>query len=306
MMEGKMADDHLVWFNGKLIPWSKATVPLLSHGFSRASAIFEAFGIHDGPDGPAAFRMDEHLKRLKHSADLLGMEMACTEEEIAAAVAQTVKTNNLGRGIIKIMAYWGEEAVIQLVLESKLDVAIFAIPENEELHLDDTTPISACLSRWRKLHPETAQVTAKACANYLNAYLVRKEAYERGYDVGFLLGTDGFLAEGSTESVFLVKGGVLQTPPLGRILSSISRMSVLEVAPFLDIPVEETALREDALFSADEIFTSHTGVKVSPVNRFEDRDLEAPGPVTGKLMNLMDDILHFRNHQFSHFFQPLV
>lgn len=301
-----MADKRLVWLNGELIPSSKATVPLLSHGFSRASAIFEAFGIHKGPDGPMAFRMDEHLKRLKHSADLLGMEMSCTEEEIAAAVAQTVRVNHLGRGIIKIMAYWSEEAVIQLVLESKLDVAVFAIPDNGELHLDDTNPISACLSSWRKLHPETTPVTAKACANYLNAYLARKEAYERGYDVGFLLGTDGFLAEGSTESVFLVKDGILKTPPLGRILSSISRMSVLEVALSIDIPVEETALRADALFTADEIFTSHTGVKVHPVNRFEGRDLEAPGPVSEKLINLMDDILHFRNQQFRHFFQPLA
>lgn len=300
-----MADDRVVWLNGELIPWSEATVPLLSHGFSRASAIFEAFGVHPGSDGPVAFRMDEHLKRLQRSVDLLGMEIGQSAEEIADAVAQTVKANGVERGIIKIMAYWSEEAVVRLVLDSRLDVAVFAVPDNEELHLDDTSPISACLSSWRKLHPETARVEAKACANYLNGYLVRKEANERGYDVGFLLGTDGFLAEGSTESIFLIEDGTLKTPPLGRILSSISRMSILEIAPSLGIPTEETALTTDALFTADEIFTAHTGVKVSPVDRFEDRALEAPGPVTGRLMELMDDILHFRNRQFNHFFQPL-
>jgi branched-chain amino acid aminotransferase len=301
-----MADDRLVWLNGGLVPWSRATVPLLSHAVSRASAIFEVFGIHKGPDGPTAFRMDEHLRRLKQSAELLGMELAWSEEEIAAGVSQAVKANNLGRGLVKIMAYWSEEAVMHLVLKSKLDVAIFAIAGSEELHLDDTTPRSACLSRWRKLHPETAQVASKACANYLNAYLARKDAHERGYDLGFMLGTDGFLAEGSTESVFLVKDGVLKTPPLGRIISSISRMSILEAAPSIDIPVEETALRADALFTADEIFASHTGIRVLPINRFEGRDLEAPGPVTAKLIALMDDILHFRNHRFSRFFQPLA
>jgi branched-chain amino acid aminotransferase len=305
-MVRKTADKRRVWLNGELIPWRNATVPLLSHGFSRGSAIFEAFGIHQAPAGPMAFRMDEHLKRLKQSADLLGMEMRYGADEIAAAVAQVVRANRLGRGIAKIMAYWGEEAVIRLVLRSKLDVAVFAIRDTGELHLDDTTPISACLASWRKLHPETVPVAAKACANYLNAYLARRDAQDRGFDVGVLLGTDGFLAEGSTESVFLVKDGVLKTPPLGRILSSISRMSILEVARSINIPVEETALRADALFGADEIFTSHTGVKVHPVNRFEGRALDAPGPVTGKLLKAMDDILHFRNHQFRRFFQPLA
>jgi len=300
-----MNDDRTVWLDGEMIPWSQATVPLLSHGFSRASAVFEAFGVHPGPDGPVAFRMDEHLKRLQRSVDSLGMELAYSSEEIAAAVARTVHANRVERGIVKIMAYWGEEAVIRLVLESKLDVAVFVIPKGQYLHLDDTTPISTCLSTWRKLHPETVPVAAKACANYLNAYLVRKEANDRGYDIGIALGTDGFLAEGSTESIFLVKDGILKTPPLGRILSSISRMSLLEMAPTLGIPTAETMLKADDLFTADEIFTAHTGVKVSPVNRFEDRTLEAPGPVTARLMELMDDVLNFRNRQFDHFFQSL-
>jgi len=96
-----MTDDRKVWLNGELIPWGEATVPLLSHGFSRASAIFEAFGIHPGPDGPMAFRMDEHLKRLKRSADLLGMELAWTGDEIAAAVAQTAAANKVTQGLVK-------------------------------------------------------------------------------------------------------------------------------------------------------------------------------------------------------------
>ncbi len=301
-----MTDDRMVWLNGELVPWSKATVPLLSHGFSRASAIFDAFGVHQGPDGPVAFRMEEHLKRLQQSAELLGMEMAWSRAQIAAGVAQTVKANRLGRGLIKIMAYWSEEAVIHLVLNSKLDVAIFAIADCEELHLDDTTPISACLSKWRKIHPETAQVEAKACANYLNSYLARKDARDRGYDLGFMLGTDGFLAEGSTESVFLVKDGVLKTPPLGRILSSISRMSILEMAPSIGIPVEETALKADDILAADEIFASNSVIKVWPIDRFEGRDLTAPGPVTEKLIRLVDDVLHYRNRQFGRFFEPLA
>ncbi|MBW1696826.1 MAG: aminotransferase class IV [Deltaproteobacteria bacterium] len=300
-----MSNERKVWLNGELIPWQQATVPLLSHGFSRGSAIFEVFGTHVSPNGVMAFRMDEHLKRLERSARLLGMELAYSTDTIVQGVIETVRANNLGRGLIKILAYWGEEAIIQLVLDSKLDVAIFAIPDSEELGLDRAKPISACLSKWRKIHPETVPVGAKACSNYLNGYLARRDAYERGYDVGILLGTDGFLAEGSIESVFIVQGGVLKTPPLGRILSGITRLSVLQASQAVGIPVsEEPILRED-LFEAEEIFTTHSGIKVSPVARFEDRELEAPGPITRQLMELMDDITNFRDDRFQHWFQPL-
>jgi branched-chain amino acid aminotransferase len=301
-----MNSDLKVWLNGKLIPWREATVPLLSHGFSRSSAIFEVFGVHVGPNGPMAFRMDEHIKRLMQGAELLGMELAYSAEEIMEAAKATVHATSLGRGLIKILAYWSEEAIIKLVLESKLDLAVFAIPESEGLGLDDAKPISACLSKWRKIHPETVPAGAKACANYLNGYLARKNANSRGFDIGIMLSTDGFLAEGSIESVFIIKDGVLKTPPLGRILSSITRMSILQAAPKIGIPVVEYPITVDEIYAADEIFTAHTGIKVSPVTLFENRDLQAPGPVTKQVMRLMENIIHFNDDRFMDWFQPLT
>lgn len=300
-----MNNDFKVWLNGNLIPWHEATVPLLSHGFSRASAIFDVFGVHVGPTGPAAFRMDEHLKRLMKSAQLLEMKMAYSAEEIVEAVKTVVRVNRIGRGIVKILAYWGEEAVIKLVPDSKLDLAIFTIPESGELVLDKPKPLSACLSKWRKIHPETVPVGAKACSNYLNGYLARRDANLRGFDIGIMLGTDGLLAEGSIESIFIVKDGVLKTPPLGRILSSITRMSILQAAPEIGIPVKETPISADELLAADEVFTAHTGIKVEPVNRLEDRELQAPGPITNQLMQLMDDIIQFKDDRFKNWFQHL-
>jgi branched-chain amino acid aminotransferase len=301
-----MNSDRKVWLNGNLIPWREATVPLLSHGFSRASAIFEVFGVHVGPKGPMAFRMDEHIKRLMQSARLLGMELAYSAEEIMEAAKATVQANSLGRGLIKILAYWSEEAITKLVLESKLDLAVFAIPESEELGLDDAKPISACLSKWRKIHPETVPVGAKACSNYLNGYLARKNANSRGFDIGIMLSTDGFLAEGSMESVFIIKDRVLKTPPVGRVLSSITRMSILQAAPMIGIPSRESPITADELFAADEMFTAQTGIKVATVVRFENRDLQAPGPVTKQVMQLMDDIIHFNDDRFMDWFQPLT
>ena len=300
-----MNNDLQVWYNGKLMPQRDATVPILSHGFSRGSAIFDVLGTHPGPEGPMAFRMDDHLKRLMKSAELLEMELAYSTEEIIEAVKATVRANRIGRGIIKILAFWGEEAPMNLVLDAKLDVAVFAIPESEELVLDKKHAISACLAKWRKLHPQTVPVGAKACANYLNGYLARKDAVSRGFDIGILLGTDGFLAEGSTESVFIVKDGVLMTPPLGRVLSSITRLSILQAVPEIDLTVAERPITADEILAADEIFTVHTGTKIEAVARFEDRELAAPGPVTARVMHLMDDIMQFRNERFMKWFQPL-
>jgi len=300
-----MTDERKVWLNGELIPWKNATVPILSHGLSRGSAIFEAFGVHEGPDGVAAFRMDEHMKRMERSCELLGMTSAYSSAEIMQAVAETVQANKMGRGLIKVMGYWGEEAIINLVLDSPLDIAIFAIPDSEDLGLDRAQPISACISKWRKIHPETVPVQAKACSNYLNGYLVRRDANSRGYDLGLTVGTDGFVAEGSIESVFLVKDGVLMTPPSGRILNSITRLSILQAAPKADIPAIEKAVTKDALFDADELFTSHSGIKVSPIARFEDRTLDAPGPVSTQVIELVNNIIQFKDDRFKDWFQPL-
>jgi branched-chain amino acid aminotransferase len=290
--------------NGNLIPWQEATVPILSHGFSRGSAIFDVFGVHTGPAGPLAFRMDEHLNRLMNSAALLEMQMAYSTEDIIEAVKSTVNINQLGRGLVKIIAYWGEEAIINLVLDSKLDLAIFTIPESSDLALDQPRPLSACLSKWRKIHPETVPVGAKACSNYLNGYLARRNASKRGFDIGIMLSTDGFLAEGSVEAIFIVKDGVLKTPPLGRVLSSITRMSILQAVPEIGIPVKEEPISASELLAADEVFTAHTGIKVEAITRLENRELPE-GPITKQVMKLMDDIIQFKDDRFQDWFQPL-
>ncbi len=300
-----MKDKPKVWLNDKIIPWEEAQVPILSHGFSRGSAVFEVCGTHVVPGGIAAFRMDAHLKRLEQTVSLLGMELGFSTPEIAKAVAKIAAVNKSERGVVKIMAYWGEEAIINLVLDSKLDVAIFTIPASEELSLDGIKPLSACLSKWKKLHPETIPVQAKACANYLNGYLVRKDANDRGFDLGLNVGTDGFLAEGSIESVFIVKDGILKTPPLGRILASVSRDSILRAAEQSDIEVYETPLVKEDLYTADEMFTCHTGSKVTPIFRFEEKEMEAPGPITARVADMISDIMSFKDSRFESWFQML-
>lgn len=300
-----MKDENQVWLNGEFIPWTAATVPILSHSFSRSSAIFEIFRIHTGPGGPAAFRMDDHLKRLLNSAGLIEMEICYPVEDITKAVAETVIRNGIGRGVVKIMAYWSEETVIRLLPQSKPDLAIFAIPEMPEMNLDSRKPVKTCLSKWRKIDPGTVPVAAKACSNYLNAYLARKDAVARGFDVGIMLGTDGFVAEGSAESVFIVKDRIVKIPPLGGVLPGISRMTVLEIARSMYLVTAEKPLTVEDLYDADEIFLSHTGVKVEPVKQFENKQLVSPGPITSRLMEQMARILNFKDESYMKWMQKL-
>lgn len=285
-----MSDSPQVWRNGKFIDWQDATVHVLSHGFSRGSAIFDVFRVHEGVNGPVAFRMDTHIDRLFRSAELLGMEMAYTKDEVKDAALETFRTNGGRQGVIKIMAYWGEEALVNLCPESKLDMDIFVVKDLKGLGLDEAIPLKACISKWRKDHPESTPPDAKACAHYLNGMLARKEGLDRGFDVAIMLDTQGFVAECSIESVFIVKDGVVATAPRGRILQSVSRQTVIDVCHEEGVPVEERAITVDELMNADEAFNSATSFKVHPIGLLEDRKLDTPGPVSAKLAAICKDI----------------
>ncbi len=300
-----MADEKTVWRNGEMIPWSQATVHLLSHGFSRGSAIFEFFGVHDTPRGPMIFRMDDHFRRFDNTANLLGMEPAQSPDEIKEAVIETVRANGVTNGYVKVMAYWSGEALAELVPDEKLDMTIFAVPAGAGLGLPSEA-ISACFSKWRKLHPRTVPVEAKVAAHYLNSMLARQEARRRGFDMGLMLDTHGYVAEGSIEAFFMVKDSVLKTPPLGRVLASVSRQSVIDVARANDIEVLETPLLPEEFEAADEIFASATPFKTLPVGRFEDRTLaDAPGKITRRLAELFEKILSGGDERFNGWFTPV-
>lgn len=300
-----MAGERKVWRNGKLIPWEEATVHLMSHSLTRGSAIFEVLAVYSTPFGPAAFRLPAHCNRLIRSAELLGMELVQSKEEILQAVAETVKANQIAQGFVKIVGFYGEETFTILVSDPRLELSIFTVPAEAYRKFSSPT-ISLCLSRWRRLHPETVPVEAKVAANYLNGMLARKEAQRRGFDLGVLLDLDGYLAEGGVESVFMVKDGVLMTPPLGRILASITRRTILEAAPAIGLKTLERPITPQEILEAEEIFTASTSRRVMPVSRFEERLLkEAPGPVTRQLSAFIENICSGRDERFRHWLYPI-
>ena len=299
-----MSSKIKAWINGEMVHWDQATVHIMSHSFTRGSAVFEVISFHQTSNGAAVFRLDEHLKRLHRTTELLNMELFHSAQEIEHGVMETIKANNLSNGFIKIIGYYGNPAFTLLPQQEKLDLSIFAV--DEDLSIDPKQHVSACFCQWRKLDPNTVPVEAKVAGNYINGMLALQEAIHRGFDMGILLDTDGFVAEASTETIFWVEGDVIKTPPLGRILHSISRLSILQAATITGLKAVEEKVRPEKIIEADEIFFASTSCKIQPVGHLGDQDLKnAPGPMSRELAHMMSNICTGKDKRFNNWLFPV-
>ena len=296
-----MQHEGIVYRNGRFIAWSKATVHLMSHSFGRGSAIFEIFGFHATSAGRFVFRLDEHIRRLFKTASLLGMKLPLMNKDMRDAVLKTIRKNPAREGYVKIVAYYPQVTFDVLPPKATLDLSIFVIPAHG--HRDKQRQrrgTTACVSKWSKLDPRTVPIEAKAAAQYLNGMLARSEARKRGYDYAILLDTQGFIAEGSTESVFFVRNGCLMTACLGTVLDSITRKSLLDLAKEEGIKTCEGRLFPALFEEAEEIFFASTPIKILPVRKCGDRMLTCvPGAVTMRLMECVEKILDGQDRRFS-------
>ena len=304
-----MLEDRIVFLNGDFVAWNQATVHIMSHSFGRGSAIFEVLSLHETNAVPAIFRLDKHIERLFKTAELLNMELPISKEALYEAVMATVKRNGISKGFIKIIGFYPQIAFEIIPPQKRLDISVFVVdPAQDFGGLDFPTKrgTTICISRWRKLDPQSVPIEAKVAANYLNGMMARSEAKMRGFENGIMLDTQGFIAEGGTESIFLVNDDRLMTPSLGTVLDSITRKSLLQAAKAIGIEAIEERLPSDLLFEANEIFLSGTPFKVLPVKRIEDQVIEGtPGPFTRKLSTLLDEIIAGRDERFKHWFFPV-
>jgi branched-chain amino acid aminotransferase len=303
-----MLSERIVYLNGDFVAWENATVHIMSHSFGRGSAIFEVISFHDTDSGPVVFRLQEHIKRLFTAAELLDMELPLSHDEFYKAVVDTVKRNNLSQGFIKIICYYPQFSFEIIPPREQLTISIFTLDPAQDIeeNLSAVLSTTAGISNWRKLDPQTVPIRAKAAANYLNGMVARIEVNKRGLEHAVMLDAQGFIAEGGTESIFLVKDGKLLTPSLGTILEGISRKSVLQAADVIGIQTAEYPLPIELLYEAEEIFFSCSPIKVLPVRQIEDRQMEnTPGPVTRKMAALMDNIATGKDRRFKHWLYPV-
>lgn len=304
-----MMKERVVYLDGEYRSWDEANVHIMSHSFGRGSAIFEVIGFHETAAGPAVFRLDEHVSRFRKSALLLEMEPPLTDGELHEAVLQTVKRSGLNSGFIKVFGFYPEISFKILPLQKRFQVAVFVFSPGEalgEMQESENGSVTACVSRWRRLDPETVPIEAKVAANYVNGMVARMESRKRGFDYAVQLDTQGFIAEGGTESLFLVRDGGLLTPSLGTVLHSITRKSLLEIAETMGMKTFIGRLSPGLLDEADEIFFSGTSTKLLPIRQIEARILRgAPGPVTRSISARMDAITAGRDERFRGWLFPL-
>lgn len=276
-----------IWRNGHFIPWEEATIHVLSHVVSYGTSVFEGIRCYATPGGPAIFRLHEHVRRLADSAKIYRMEIGYSREQLAEAMQELVRVNNMESCYIRPIVIRGYGDVGVNPLKNPVDVYLACWLWGKYLGEEALAEgVDVCVSSWKRIAPNTLPALAKAGANYMNSQLIKMEAVLNGFSEGIALDEAGYVSEGSGENIFVVRDGRLHTPPLGAsVLPGITRDSVLQLARDLDIPVVETIIPREMLYIADEVFFTGTAAEITPI-RSIDRISIGPGhrgPVTERL-----------------------
>ncbi|MGD9697062.1 MAG: branched-chain amino acid transaminase [Thermoleophilia bacterium] len=280
-----MQEAEKIWMNGALVDWPDARVHVLSHGLHYGTTVFEGIRSYQAAEGVAVFRLDDHLARLERSAAMYHMPISYTRSELRDAVHQVISSNGLGGCYIRPIVLRGYGTMGLFPLEAPVDVAVAAWEWGAYLGEDGLRHgIRAKVSSWRRIGSTTIPATAKAGGQYLNSILAKIETHKAGYQEAILLNEAGYVADGSGENLFLVRDGVLITPPVqASILEGITRASIITIAGDEGIPVLEREVARGELYTADEVFITGTAAEVCPVNEVDDHRLGDPGPITQKL-----------------------
>jgi len=276
-----------IWHNGRLIDWNDAKIHVLAHVTSYGSSVFEGIRCYATPSGPAIFRVREHIRRLLDSAKIYRIEVKHTVDELAGAMSELVRVNKMDSCYFRPLVLRGYGDVGVLPFANPVETYIACWEWGKYLGDDALAEgVDVCVSSWTRIAPNTLPALAKAGANYMNSQLIHMEAEINGYQEGIGLDVNGLVSEGSGENIFIVRNGVLYTPPLANsALSGITRDSVLTIARHLGFAVTEQALPRELLYIADEVFFTGTAAEVSPI-RSIDRIVIGngkPGEITKKI-----------------------
>lgn len=258
---------NIVWFNGQLMPESDAKVSVLSHALHYGSSVFEGIRVYDTAHGPCGFRLQDHLRRLYDSAKIYRWQIPYQLDTLTHACQQVVRENQLTSAYIRPLAFIGNVGLGLAPKQQTMEVVVYATPWGAYLGEDSLQQgVDAAVTSWNRLAPNTMPTAAKAGGNYLSSQLISNEARRHGYHEGIALDVNGFVSEGAGENLFLVKNGVITTPPLtSSILPGLTRDSVIKLAEHLGYVVKENAINREALYLADEVFMTGTAAEVVPV-----------------------------------------
>jgi len=300
---------ELIWFNGEFVKWEDATVHVLTHGLHYGTGVFEGVRCYDTEIGPAVFRHPEHLDRLKKSAELYYMELPYSLEELRTATKELIARNGLRSCYIRPLVFRGYGTMGLFPLDAPVDVAIAAWEWGAYLGDEGKrNGVRAKVSSWRRISPDSLIPHAKASGQYLNSVLAKIEVHKAGYEEAILLDDHGHVNEGSGENIFVVRDGVIHTPPqTASILDGINRKSTIQIARDLGFEVVERDIARAELYLADEVFVTGTAAELTPVREIDDHPVGEgrPGEVTRAVQAAFEDALHGRSERYREWLDPI-
>ncbi|MBU4611261.1 branched-chain amino acid transaminase [Achromobacter sp. GG226] len=299
-----MADrDGHIWFDGKLVPWREATTHVLTHSLHYGLSVFEGVRAYKTEIGTAVFRLKEHTKRLFNSAHIYQMPMPFTQDEINAATLETVRANQLESCYIRPLAFYGSEKMGVSPRGAQVHVAIAAWAWGAYLGEEGLQKgIRVKTASFQRQHVNNIMPRAKVAATYANSILANLEATQDGYDEALLLDTEGFVAEGAGENLFIVHDGVIYEPEIASALTGITRATVHTLAADLGLEVRTRRLTRDDIYIADEAFFTGTAAEVTPIRELDNRRIGqgSRGPITERMQTAFFDVVNGRNPKYHH------
>jgi branched-chain amino acid aminotransferase len=301
-------ESEKIWLDGKLIPWQDAHVHVLTYSLHYGLAAFEGIRCYKGERGSAIFRLNEHVDRLFASCHITLMAIPFGKKEIADAIRETVVANKLEECYIRPLVFIGNGDMGLYCPDNPVRVAIIAWPWGAYLGDEGLKHgIRAKVSSFTRHHVNVSMTRAKVSGHYVNSILAKREVKAGGYDEAILLDTEGYVAEGTGENIFLVRNGVLKTTPLTSILEGITRNSIIQLARERGLPVAEERFTRDELYIADEVFMTGTAAELTPIRELDDRKIGSgtPGPVTKDLQTAFFEIVHGRDKKHAAWLSPL-
>jgi branched-chain amino acid aminotransferase len=292
----------LIWMNGEFVAWEDAKVHVLTHGLHYGTGVFEGIRAYDTAHGPAIFRHHDHLDRLFKSSELYYMPIPYTLEELRSATHELIAANELRECYIRPIVFRGYGHMGLFPLDAPVEVSIAVWPWGAYLGEEGKRAgVRAKVASWRRISSDSLIPHAKASGQYLNSVLAKIETHKAGYEEAILLDAAGNVCEGSGENIFVVRDGVIITPPpTASILDGINRRSAIQIARDLGHEVVERDIARAELYLADEVFLTGTAAELVPVREVDDHPVGGgePGAITREVQAVFEDALYGRAERY--------
>ena len=277
-----------IWMDGELVDWDDARIHILTHTLHYGCGVFEGIRAYATAQGPAVFRLTDHVTRLFNSARIFMIDVPFTPEQLVAATKETVRVNGLDSCYIRPIVYlgYGEMGLNPLPCPVNVSIAVWRWGS----YLGDegiANGVRMKISSWQRHDPNAMPPAAKGTGMYLNSSMAKVEALKGGYDEAILLSPQGYVSECTGENLFVVRDGRIVTPPSSAgALEGITQSSVMTIARDLGYEVEVGNILRSDLYTADEAFLSGTAAEVVPIRSVDDREIGPPGPITRSIQEV--------------------